>query len=90
MVAGPLDDDTIGGLERQRAMLCLICGILEYAAKDKGHNLALGSLLVGLSRPDARPDVQLSFARSLGCRRLAQGREAKSGNFSEDDHDDNL
>ena len=40
MVAGPLDEDRIGGFERQRAMLYQICGILEYAAKDKGHGLA--------------------------------------------------
>ena len=53
MVAGPLDEDRIGGFERQRAMLSQICGILEYAAKDKDQDLALGSPLVGLSSRDA-------------------------------------
>ena len=43
MVAGPLEKGRIGGFERQRAMLCQICGILEYAANDKSHDVARGS-----------------------------------------------
>ena len=36
-VEGSLDEDRIGGFERQHAMLCQISGILEYAAQDTGQ-----------------------------------------------------
>ena len=70
-------DDRIGGVESQHAMLYHICRIFEYAAKDNGHDLAKGSLLVGLSGPDARPDVHLSPASVSAV--VAWHREAKSG-----------
>ena len=60
MVAGALDEDRIGGFERQHAMLCQIYGTPESAAKDSGHDLAWGWPLLGLSDPDARPDVHWS------------------------------
>ena len=83
-------------------MLCQICGILEYAAKDNGHALAWGSPLLGLSGPDARPDVHwspgdFSVAAALETAKkqlmtpIGEGTaQAKSGNFSDDDLDDNL
>ena len=60
MVAGALDGGRIGGFERQHAMLCQICRILEPGAKDNGHDLVWGWPLLGLS--DARPDVHWSSA----------------------------
>ena len=57
MVAGALDEGRIGGFERQHATLCQICGILESAAKDSGHDLAWTWPSLGLSDSDARPDV---------------------------------
>ena len=46
------------------------------------------SLLVGLSDADPRPDDHLSPAEVSAV--VACHREAKSGNLSEDEHDDNL
>ena len=46
------------------ARVCQIYGILESAAKDSGHDLAWGWPLLGLSDPDARPDVDWSPAEA--------------------------
>ena len=40
-------------------------GMLESAAEGSGHNLTRGRPLLGLSDPDARPDVQWSPAEAL-------------------------
>ena len=73
LVAGPLDEDRIGGFERQRALLYQICGILEYVAKDNGHDLAWGSPLVAAldQTSTCRPP---KFQRSsLGTRKPRAG-----------------
>ena len=74
MVAGALDEGRIGGFERQHAMLCQIYRILESGAKDNGHDLVWGWPLLGLSDPDARPDVHWSPAEASAV--IAWHREA--------------
>ena len=68
MVAGAPDEGRIGGFERQHALLCQIYRILESAAKDSGHDLAWGWLLLGLSDP-RRPTRRPLVSRA----RMAQG-----------------
>ena len=70
MVADTVDDGRIGGLERQNAVLCQICGILESAANDSSHDLAWDWPLLGLSDPDARPDVHWSPIEASGASSL--------------------
>ena len=64
MKMGPLSlgENSIGRFERQHVMRCQICGVLEYATQDTGPDPAGNSLLLGLSGPDAQPDVQWSLA----------------------------
>ena len=62
------DEGRIGGLERQHAMVCQISRLLEFPAKDSGHDLAWGWPLLGLSDPNARVTH-----RSLSSHRLTQG-----------------
>ena len=61
MVAGALNEGRIGGFERQHGTLCQIYGMLESAAKDSTIRPEVGPLL-GLSDPDALPDVHWSPA----------------------------
>ena len=83
---GHRDGRRIGGFERQHAMLCQICGILEYAAKENVW-------------PDARPVVHWSPTEVLAvvawhrAKKQPTGEgplQAKRENLSDDDHDDNL
>ena len=78
VVAEPPSEKSIGEFERQCAMLYQICGILEYAAKDKSRGSSV--------RP--RPDVHMPPVEVSAV--VAWHREAKNGNLSEDDHDNNL
>ena len=82
MVAGALDEGRIGGFERQHATLCQICGILESAAKDSGHDLAWRWPLLGLSDSDARPDVHWSPAEDseviAGQRKRPRSRQQRN------------
>ena len=71
MIVGVFDEGRIGGFERQHAMLCQMCAILESGAK---HSLVWEWPLVGLSDPDARPDVQWSPAEASAV--VAWHREA--------------
>ena len=102
IVEGSVDEDRIGGSERQCAMLYQICGILEHAAKDRGPGFALGRTV----RPRRLTRRLFVACRSLSCRRLTQGSgragdgeatptgegtpQAKSAKLSDDDHDDDL
>ena len=68
------DDGRIGGFERQHAMLWQIYGVLESGAKDSSHELTWAWPLLGLTNPDARPDVHWSPAEASAV--IAWHREA--------------
>ena len=62
-VTGDLDEGRIGGFERQHATLS---DLGDARACSKGQ-------LLGLSDPDARPDVHWFRCRSFSSHRMAQG-----------------
>ena len=81
MVAGALVEGRVGGFDRLHAMMCQIYRVLESATKGGGHDETRAWPLLGLSDPDAHPDVHWPPRRSLNSLRVAQGVGRARGFF---------
>ena len=73
MVAGALEEGTTGGVECQHAIVVPDLLDTRVCSKEQRPRSGMGWPLLGLSDPDAQPDVHGSPAEASECHRLAKG-----------------